>query len=266
MAVTPYYDRDGIVIYHGDCRDVLDSGARSRIADLREVRDGKAARIHVITDPPYESEAHTMGRRAAPPKNAGAEWSASDLSVARPVGFDAMSEELRRVSGQEMAYLATGWILVFCQVEAAMLWRDAICPPGRYVRTQIWRKPDGAPQFAGDRPGMGYESIVTCWGADLGRTEWNGGGRHGVYVHNVVHDGTGHQTEKPIGLMRDLVALFTNPGDIIVDPFMGSGTTLRAALDLGRYAVGIELDEGWCEVAAHRMAQMALPLDGYSYG
>jgi site-specific DNA-methyltransferase (adenine-specific) len=65
-------------------------------------------------------------------------------------------------------------------------------------------------------------------------------------------------TEKPIELMRELVSLFTDPGELILDPFMGSGTTLRAAKDLGRRAIGIELEEKYCEIAVQRLAQEVL--------
>jgi site-specific DNA-methyltransferase (adenine-specific) len=233
--MKPYYERDGITIYHGDCREILPT--------LGPVD-------HVITDPPYEAEAHTDGRRGRP-KGGG------PTSVSRPLDFDGMSGELRAFAGGEMTRLSNGWLLVFCQVEAAMLWRDALCP-ARYFRTQIWRKPDGAPQFTGDRPGMGYESIVTCWNSHT-RSRWNGGGRHGVYIHNTAKC-TEHMTEKPLPLMTELVSLFTDPGETILDPFMGSGTTLRAAKDLGRRAIGIELEEKWCEVAAKRLSQEVLAL------
>jgi len=243
--VKPYYEdtKAGIVIYHGDCRDVLPT--------LDQVN-------HVITDPPYEAEAHTKGRRAAPPKVRTNEWSGSDVDIARPISFCAIDEETRGVAGAHMARLADKWILVFCQVEAAMLWRAALAP-ARYARTQVWRKPNGAPQFTGDRPGMGYESIVTCWGSEKGRMHWNGGGRHGVYDHGVAASKE-HPTEKPLALMTELVSLFTDPGETILDPFMGSGTTLRAAKDLGRRAIGIELEEKWCEVAAKRLSQEVLAL------
>lgn len=241
--MTPYYERAGIVLYHGDCREILPT--------LAQVD-------HVITDPPYEAEAHTMGRRGALPKTRSGAWSGSDIDIARPLGFAAIDVDVRRDVGREMARLSRGWILAFCQVEGAMLWRDAI--PAKYVRTQIWRKPNSAPQFTGDRPGMGYESIVTCWAGDNRRPRWNGGGRHGVYEHSVVGHMSGHQTEKPIGLMRELVELFTDPGETILDPFAGSGTTGVAAFQLGRKASLVELEEKWCEVAAKRLEAQTPPM------
>jgi site-specific DNA-methyltransferase (adenine-specific) len=65
-----------------------------------------------------------------------------------------------------------------------------------------------------------------------------------------------HKNEKPEALMRRLVSWM--PGDPVLDPFMGSGTTLRAAKDLGRKAIGIEIDEKYCEIAARRMRQEVL--------
>jgi site-specific DNA-methyltransferase (adenine-specific) len=239
--VQPYYEQDGITIYCGDCRDVL-----PQIGPVD----------HVITDPPYEAEAHTQGRRAFSGVSS-AEFP-KGIAEERPLDFAPISADERQAVGAIMAAISRGWVLVFCQVEAAMLWRSALAP-AKYLRTQIWRKTDGAPQFTGDRPGMGYESIVTCW-AGSGRSRWNGGGRHGVYEHATVKAG-GHLTQKPEELMADLVTLFTDKGDLILDPFMGSGTTLVAAKRLGRRAIGIEINEKYCEIAAKRLAQAVLPLE-----
>lgn len=69
-----------------------------------------------------------------------------------------------------------------------------------------------------------------------------------------------HPNEKPITLLQRLVAGTTPPGGIVLDPFMGSGTTLRAAKNLGRKAIGIEIEERFCEVAASRMGQEVLAI------
>lgn len=69
---------------------------------------------------------------------------------------------------------------------------------------------------------------------------------------------TGHVSQKPIKLMMELVKKFTEVGHIILDPFMGSGSTLVAAKKLGRRAIGIEINKHWCEVAVKRLSQMEL--------
>lgn len=68
-------------------------------------------------------------------------------------------------------------------------------------------------------------------------------------------DDYGHPCAKPIGTMLFLVQKASLPGETVLDPFMGSGTTLRAAKDLGRKAIGIEIEEKYCEMAVKRLAQ-----------
>lgn len=78
------------------------------------------------------------------------------------------------------------------------------------------------------------------------------------YSHGqLASEGKLHPTQKPLPLMRWCVAMTTGT---VLDPFMGSGTTLRAAKDLGRSAVGIEQDERYCEIAARRCSQEVLGL------
>ena len=79
----------------------------------------------------------------------------------------------------------------------------------------------------------------------------------------VAHTEMGHKahpTQKPISLMRWCIAMVPGEPQTILDPFMGSGTTLRAAKDLGRRAIGIEIEERYCEIAVRRLSQQVLPL------
>jgi len=198
-----------------------------------------------ITDPPYEAEAHTQMRRIK----------RGNVVELEPLSFAAMDEPQRIDAAIIIGEKTRRWILTFCQIEAAPLWRAAyLCC--RYIRTCIWVKPDGQPQLSGDRPGMGYETILVMH--SQGPTGWNGGGRNGVFTH-CKYDGNGdrnvHPTMKPIALMKELVALFSDENETVCDPYCGSGTTLRAAKDLGRHAIGIEIEEKYCEIAAKRLSQ-----------
>ena len=77
----------------------------------------------------------------------------------------------------------------------------------------------------------------------------------------ATHDSGGasrHPAAKPEAMLRHMVETSTRKGTTVLDPFMGSGTTLRAAKDLGRKAIGIEIDEAYCEAAAKRMGQEVL--------
>jgi hypothetical protein len=115
-----------------------------------------------ISDPPYEGEVHSEGRRVRDP--GGAKGAAKYRKmVEAPLPFAAISEGQRTEVAWHIARATRRWILIFCQVEAAHKWAAALtCAPFgiEYVRTMVWVKPDGQPQFTGDRPGMGYESIA----------------------------------------------------------------------------------------------------------
>lgn len=74
-------------------------------------------------------------------------------------------------------------------------------------------------------------------------------------IAGVFNEEIDHPSPKPMDTMRHIIGLCSKPGEIILDPFMGSGTTLRAAKDLGRKAIGIEIEERYCEIAAKRMEQ-----------
>lgn len=239
--MTPYYQDDACTIYHGDCREI--------IPQLGTVD-------HVITDPPYGAHVHAK------------QWIGAALTAdAKPrvatahkeLGFECLSDEMQSFVVSEFARIAQRWIAVFCDIEGLHGWKSAMQNVGLdYVRACIWDKVDSAPQFTGDRPANSAELIVLAH--PKGKKSWNGGGRRNVFrfAVNGVSGAKPHPSTKPVALMTELVSLFTNEGDTILDPFMGSGTTLRAAKDLGRKAIGIELEEKYCEIAANRLRQEVL--------
>ncbi len=235
---------DGWTLHHGDCIE----GMRGLADDSVDV---------TITDPPYEAEAHTKGRRTKAPgwRTARARGLGEFVSAPTPIPFSEIGDVDREHVARNLARVTKRWILVFCQVEAAHLWSDALAANGAdYIRTMVWIKPDGQPQFTGDRPGMGYESIVVAH--RKGRKRWNGGGRVGVLEFNKNIGGAApapHPTTKPLPLMRELVSLFSDPGELVLDPFAGSGSTGVACNQLNRRFLGWELNRDYYEIACRRL-------------
>jgi DNA modification methylase len=229
--MKPYYEDSFCTIYHGDCEDVLPI---IRGQDIH----------HIISDPPYAEKTHEGARTGKHDKSS------------KLIDFDSISvEELRHVF-----WLCNPkrWIV------ATMDWRHVFpleqCPPKgfRFVRFGIWDKPTYTPQFTGDRPATGWEAVGILH-ADGGRMVWNGGGTRAVWTCNKEQNNQ-HPTEKPVSFVANFVSLFTDSGETIIDPYMGSGTTLVAAKQLGRKAIGIERKEAYCEIAAKRLQQEYLPL------
>lgn len=218
-------------LYLGDCLEIL---------PLLERVDS------IITDPPFEKEAHTAVRRTQ---------ASIRTDTPAELGFDAITEETRLAVPLWAAGNCSGWLLAFCQVEAVSAWRDAMEAAGlKYKRGMAWVKPDSSPQFNGQGPAQGYECIASAW-CGSGISRWNGGGRRGVFTHltnQPDRDGR-HPTEKPVPLMRELVGLFTGPGQVVLDPFMGSGTTALGCIKTGRRFVGIERDPVHFQTAVERI-------------
>jgi site-specific DNA-methyltransferase (adenine-specific) len=160
-------------------------------------------------------------------------------------------KEAEGVSGHA-ARVAGRWLLAFTDLEGMALWRASVVGAGlEYVRACIWVKPDATPQFTGDRPASGAEAFIVAHPS--GRKSWNGGGKRNVYSFTREPGGSDHPTTKPLALMLEIVADFTDPGDIVLDPFAGSGTTGVACLRLGRRFIGIEKDEKYAAIARERL-------------
>ena len=218
---------------------------------------------HCIMDPPYSAHVHQAQRRGHIEHEPGTGRASFNQSTS--LGFEPLTPDLAQAVADECARLVSRWVLVFCDLEGVDLWRTCLRgalgggsdkPSIEPVRVGIWVKEGSTPQFTGDRPAVGAEAIVIAH--RLGKKRWNGGGRHGVWTHPIMldhsHKGARvHPTQKPLGLMEALVRDFTDPGDLILDPFAGSATTGVACKRLGRSFVGWEKDATFYERARVRL-------------
>lgn len=233
--MTPYYQDSAVTIWHGDCRE---------IAPLLPLVD------HVITDPPYAERTHSgaMTNKIddAPPGYRQGGSKLVTFGSLTDEGFTSITTTLLRVTSR--------WVVMTCDHRHAALTFDW----DEHIRIGVWVKGAPMPQISGDRPGSGHESVLILH--NTGKKRWNRGGGAAVWHETVLKDPSlcFMPTQKPIGLLRSFVRDFTDADELILDPFMGSGTTLRAAKDLGRKAIGIEIEERYCEIAAKRMAQEVL--------
>jgi site-specific DNA-methyltransferase (adenine-specific) len=225
-------------------REVIIGDCRLLLGDCREVLPLLPKVDAVVTDPPYEADAHRADRKITG-KNRGV--------IAEAFSFGAIDDMRAEVAAQ-MVRACNGWVLTFCMAEGVAPWRDAFEDAGaKYKRAMVWIKPDAMPQFNGQGPAAGFESITAVW-CGSGYSKWNGGGRVGTFTHCKNSGGKHeHETQKPVPLMRELVGLFSDPSETILDPFMGSGTTGIAAVKLGRRFIGIEIDPGYFERACKRI-------------
>lgn len=200
---------------------------------------------HVIADPPYSEHVHG---------NAVSTDAAGDV-IDVDFGFGHLSDSARLQLAEQYARITKRWLLIFSDVESAHLWRLAGEAHGlEYARTCFWRRTNAQPQRTGDRPAAFCEAIICMHGR--GKKRWNGGGKVGDYAHATVQGrDRKHPTQKPVALLRQLVADFTDPGELILDSHAGSGTTGAACLELGRRFIGWELDPKHHATASKRLAE-----------
>ncbi len=191
---------------------------------------------HVITDLPYDARTH-RGQRSC-----GADGSLIDFAPLTADDLRAFVREALRVSRR--------WVVAFCAMEQLGAYQAAAGPC--WIRSGFWRKPDGAPQFTGDRPGQPGEALAILHGE--GRKRWNGGGKHAFWACGMERNDRVHPTQKPLALMRQLVEDFTDEGALVLDPFCGSASTGVACVQLGRRFVGIEKRRDYATVARDRLA------------
>jgi len=209
---------------------------------------------HTITDPPYGAAVHTKGRRV---KRGGFK---EDRNGGRKVVVKAIEypplcrPKLHQVAAQ-IARVTRRWALVFCQAEHIAAWRSALILHGmRPMRVGCWWIDDAEPQMNGLQPGVGWLPFVVAYGRGQ-RLRWRGNaldkggtgrtwarykgssrGHEGDLSAEKIRDG-----QKPLWLMRSILLDYTDPGELVLDPFAGGGTTLLAASVTGRRAIGWEV-------------------------
>lgn len=215
---TPYYDEDGITIYHGDCREILPHLPK---VDL------------VLTDPPYGidygSQLKGKGEKFAD-KNGWRSWGCPEWDKQRP-----SPETIRMVVSAGLN----------CIMWGGNYFADVLPPTMGWL---VWNKMQRDFSLAdGELAWTSFSNALRIF--DVSRA-------------SALLDGKEHPTQKSLEVIKRAIGYADRHGEAatILDPFMGSGTTLRAAKDLGRKAIGIEIEEKYCEIAVKRLAQGVLAL------
>lgn len=233
----PYYEEPGITIYHGDSKEILPK-IETMSVDC------------IVTDPPYGIDYHSAWRSVEKKKDKIANDGLTEYISMLPW----MLREFQRV-------IKDGGVVACCCAggggtpSLAYLWLEA----KKYFDVEnvcIWDK-----GFVGMgwRYRFQWEAVLIATNGE--RKIWNGGEAKSniLRVQKVIPQNGEHPTPKPVGLMRELIECNSDPGDIILDPFMGAGSTLVAAKESGRKGIGIELQEKYIEIAVKRLRQEVLP-------
>lgn len=223
--MTPYYTDDQVTLYHGDSREVTEWLA----ADV------------LVTDPPYG-----VALGVASDKRAGQHGLAKGSYDTYEDTYENLVSVIAPII--EVGLHATKRGAVFSGPHLQELPKAAAIG-GIYCPA------------ASGRHSWGFKTFlpVLFYGTD---PLLNKGARPNVIQSSAAAEKNGHPCPKPIEWMRWLVDRVSLPGEVVCDPFAGSGTTLEAAKYLGLRAIGVELDERYCEIAARRLTQDVLDFGG----
>jgi site-specific DNA-methyltransferase (adenine-specific) len=234
------YQFPGIEVVHADVLECLDEIA------------GLGFDV-VITDPPYSDHVHEN-------MTSNGVVGGSGMGVhERDPEFEAITPELRDAIAL-LGSAANRWAVVFSDIEGGHEWRLAGESMGlEYIRTVPWIR-WSQPQLSGDRPSSGSEQVIHFHkqynGPRGGKRpigkHWNGPGSLTHYYRRPMRGQDKHPTEKPIDLMLDLVSWYSDPGELVLDPCGGAGTTALACRLLGRRCVLLERKKKWAAGANGR--------------
>jgi site-specific DNA-methyltransferase (adenine-specific) len=250
---APYFADDLVTLYLGDCREVLP--ALGVTADL------------VMADPPYGETSLSWDRWPEGWLTVAASVSASlwcfgsmrmfldharefagwklshDIVWEKNAGTGAAADRFKRVHEQAAHWYRGRW--------------DGVChdvPRVAAPAERVARNGSAARRTTGAH--IGKYGTARAWTDDGTRLMTSV-----MRVPNLRGQAI-HPTEKPVPLLLPLIAYACPPGGMVIDPFTGSGSTLEAARATGRRAIGIEVDERYCELAARRLAQGVLAMEG----
>lgn len=274
--MKPYYEDDAVTIYHADTLRVLE-----------HLVDEDMSIDAVITDPPYASGSRTEASKSSSGAmlRGNTERAARTRFAERPIDLDQMTTQgfiwlMRAVALDCYPMLPDGGSFVSfidwrqwpnligaietCnyRVQGMVVWDKQSMGLGNGFRAQhelACHASKGVPNVHD----KGKGNVITCAGDDdLERAVVDR-----VFRHKRVPP-VDHPSPKPLPLMADLVDVVCPTGGLILDPFMGSGSTLRAAKDAGRRAIGIESKEAYCEIAAERCGSSTLRAvdGGFDFG
>ncbi len=228
--MQPYFEDSHGVIYCGDCREILPQLPK---VDL------------VLTDPPY-GVGRKYGEHYNDKREGYWEWFIPTMELIKQSGKVVAIHHLLN----SMKHI-TDWDWVIA-----------------------WYKPFGAGARIGNSPILPHWEPILLWGIhSLGakreclqdwiscnpepspRKQYDKSPRH-----TDDCESSGHPLPKPIALEKKLISRLSKPGDIVLDPFCGSGTTIVAAKSLGRKYIGIEIEEKYCHIAVERLRQTVMDL------
>ena len=267
-------------IIQGDCEEIL-----------KEIPDNAIDLI--FTSPPYADQRKNTYGGVKPDDYVA--WflpkTAQFFRVLKPTGTFVLNIKERVVDGERHTYVIDlilnmrkqGWLWT-----EEFIWHKKNSYPGKWPNRfrDSWER---LLQFNKDRQFAMYQEEVMVpvgeWAQDrlanlsetdkirdeskvnsgFGKNISNWLGRNMVYPNNVIHLATEcgnkkHSAAFPIELPSWFIKLFTRRGDIVLDPFLGSGTTIAAAVELGRQHIGIEINHEYCQISRERISGVQIKL------
>lgn len=198
----------------------------------------------VLTDPPYgiSRQLNCKGKR---------------LGTTAKLDFDFGDWDKFNEDWIELAIQKTrGWFGSFCAKKDIGIYWDFL-ERNKFVAIDVivWQKPDPVPLNAKSRFLNAWEAIVV---GKRPNAHWGSNYQHNIIKYQAPKNGKRvHPTQKPIGLISDLIKLTTKEGDVVCDPFIGSGTTAIAAKLLKRHYIGFEISKQYCELSKKRLNEEA---------